>query len=140
MSRFRSVGVFVIFCSVLLMLAGCAWFEKSKTLAELGPYSAANPGPWKDAKISISFDQQKAPVKVTVKVDEYPARPDDFVQKFDLVNNEGTNVGQRVFVFGDKPEETFILDPDTKQVTVTIMSTKRGTWQSEVLPVPAVNE
>ena len=133
MSRFRSVGVFVIFCSAWVRLAGCSSLEKRP---EPGLYSAANPGPWKDVKISIAFDQRR----ITLKVDEYPTRPDDFVQKFDLVNNEGRNVGQRVFVFGDKPEETFILDPDTKQVTVTIMSTKRGTWQSEVLPVPAVNE
>lgn len=134
MSRFRSVGVFVVFCSALVMLAGCRYLWPDKPAPS--PSSAANPGPWKDVEISILFDGSR----ITVKVDKYPTRPGDFVQRFDLVNNEGRNVGQRVFVFGDKPEETFILDTETKQVTVTITSTKRGTWQSEELSVPAVNE
>jgi|GEM_PF-2855791 len=134
MSRFRSVGVLVFFCSALVMPAGCRYLWPDKPAP--GPSGAANPGPWKDVEVSILFDGRR----VTVKVDKYPTRPDDFVQRFDLVNNEGRNVGQRVFVFGDKPEETFILDAETQEVTVSIMSTKRGTWQSEVLAVPPVNE
>jgi hypothetical protein len=121
---------------ILVLLAGTVLLGAAVTGctgAQPKPYTAADPGPWKNVDVSVTA----AAGKVTVKVEDYPTRPNDYVQRFRLEDNRGKVVGQRVFEYGTEPVETFIIkDAGSKEVVVTITSTGRGRWQSDPRPVP----
>ena len=132
MIRTARLVMLLLLCIVLAAAGGCRLFATDKP----EPYTEAKPGPWKNVKTSILFDASKTSVKITIMVKDYPARPGDYVRKFDLIDGKERNIGQRVFAYGAEPQETFILKPTTKQVTVIITATSRGEWRSNPRLVP----
>ena len=100
------------------------------------PHTPAQPGPWQGVKVSTPFSVSDGMLKVQVVVQDYATNPADFVRKFDLVDQTGRNVGQRVFAYGDDSRETFILDSEVRELTLTITSTGRGQWCSDAIKVP----
>jgi len=130
MSTLRRLGRPAALCAALLIAAGCQILWPDKPAPK--PYTKALPGPWKDVNVSVKFDANK----ITISVENYPTQPNDYVRKFELIDNRGTSVGERIFDYGAKTEETFILGPETKEVTVTVTSTGRGKWLSAANPVP----
>jgi len=99
-------------------------------------YTAAQPGPWADFKVSVT----PAPGKITIAVDGHPTQPGDYILRIDLVDQKQRNVGQRVFDYGDEPKETFLMAPDIRQVVATITSTTRGQWRSGAVDIPPVKK
>ncbi len=136
MKNTRHLFALLALSIALAVAAGCQYLRRQEPEPEL--YTEATPGPWKNVKIRISFDNSTAVTKITVAVREYPTKPGDYVRRFDLVDGKRNSVGQRVFAYGDEPAETFILDTAAKQVTVTITSTGRGQWRSNPRRVPSM--
>jgi len=131
MCRFESIRRLWVLCAVLAVVPGCNRPARKKP--EPPTYTSEKPGKWKGVKVSVSFDGPK----MTVAVANYKATPDDYVQKFELIDSQGNNVGFRVFAAGREPKETFILKPTTREITVLITSTKRGRWRCDPVVVPA---
>ena len=114
---------------ILAAVSGCKTSEPIEP-----PHTEAAPGPWKDAKIAITFKATDYAVNVTVSVTGHP-RSKGYVQKLELF--DGTkSIGHRVFASSDSPTETFILDDETKRITVEITSTEFGRWVSSPRKVP----
>ena len=129
MNRSRLCGLLVLV--LVLVAAGC------RAAVEPPPvYTAENPGPWQGVKITTVFGTSDLGTTLTVSVEGYAATPDDYVQRFHVVGQMGGNQGERVFDPVLAPSETFILDPRTKQVTVTITLRDGTTWTSGPLTVP----
>jgi len=98
------------------------------------PHTEAEPGPWKDVKTSIVFASTDRAVNVTVSVTGHP-KGLGYVRKFELFDG-GTSIGHRVFPSDKVPQETFILDAETKRLVVEITSTQLGRWRSNPRKVP----
>jgi len=71
---------------------------------------------------------------VTVSVTGHP-KGLGYVRKFELFDG-GTSIGHRVFPSDKVPQETFILDAETKRLVVEITSTQLGRWRSNPRKVP----
>ncbi len=131
MHRFQSFKWLWVLCAVLAVTGSCS--KPARKRPEPKTYTSEKPGKWKDVKVDIAFDGPK----ITVAVANYKTTPDDYVQRFELIDSQGNSVGRRVFAAGREPKETFILKPPTKEITVLVTSTKRGRWQCDPVVVPA---
>lgn len=123
----RLVGMLLIVVAALITV-GCKSAPVPETV-----YSAATPGTWSDVKVLTTFEGRK----LTIAVANFPTTPHNFVRSFTIMNQSGFQVGRRVFGATDIPSETFLLDAETREVTVTVVSTEQGTWRTDSLPVPA---
>jgi len=132
----RALAGLFIAAVILAGATGCR--PPTRREGRPGPGTEAAPDPWADVKVSILFEVANRQVKITVVVEDYPTSPEDYVRRFELVDDRQIVVGQRVFAYGDEPRETFILDPASKDVTVTVTATGRGSWQSEPRPLPPI--
>ncbi|MFH1730113.1 MAG: hypothetical protein ABIF82_00500 [Planctomycetota bacterium] len=131
MNRFpRTVTLTVMGLLVLLAALGCRATEPVPPL-----HTEANPGPWADVKISMPMTVTDRGTKVTITVTEHP-KGTGYVRKFELFDDSGTSIGYRVFAADKEPAETFLLDAETKQLTVEITSTSLGKWRSNPRDVP----
>ena len=125
----RLLGTLLI-VAVALITFGC---QSTPSPEDQPIYSAATPGPWQDVKVATTFDGHR----MTITVAGFPTTPHNYVRSFTIMNQSGFHVGRRVFDATDIPTETFILDPESKEVTVRVVSTEQGIWRTEMLPVPA---
>ena len=130
MNRFpRTITLTVMGLLVLVVALGC------RTSEPVPPHSEANPGPWENVKISISMTVTGRGAKVTITVTGHP-KGEGYVRKFELFNGTGTSIEYRVFAADTAPTETFLLEAETKKLTVEITSTSLGKWRSNVRRVP----
>ncbi len=127
MLKLRNVTMGLLCGMLLAVAAGCVSGSRHAPV-----YNAQDPGPWKDVLVLTPFEDNK----MTVEVRNFPASPTNYVRKFQLWDQHGLSAGQRTFAPEDPPKETFILEPETKQVTVTVISTGQGEWHSKPVPVP----
>ena len=130
MNGFRRITLLTIMLGLALAaVSGCT---SSKPIPP--PHTEAEPGPWKDVKTSIVFASTDRAVNVTVSVTGHP-KGLGYVRKFELFDG-GTSIGHRVFPSDKVPQETFILDAETKKLVVEITSTQLGRWRSNPRKVP----
>ena len=130
MNRFpRTVTLTVMALLALVVALGC------RTPEPVPRHTEANPGPWSDVKISMPMAVTDTGAKVTITVTGHP-KGTGYVRKFELFDGTGTSIGYRVFAADREPAETFLLDTETKKVTIEITSTSLGKWRSNVRKVP----
>ena len=133
MNAFRRTSLLV---GLILLVAVAASGCRSSEPPPPPPHTENNPGPWKDVTVSISFAVKDQEVKLTITVTDHP-EGQGYVRKFELFDQTGTVVGYRGFVGGDVPTQTFLLDPETKRLTVEVTSTELGKWRSNPREVPS---
>ena len=131
MNRFpRTITLTVLGLLVFVAASGCRTSQPPPPL-----HTEANPGPWSDVKISMPMTVTDTGAKVTITVTGHP-KGEGYVRKFELFDGSGTSIGHRVFAADREPAETFLLDAETKKLTVVITSTSLGKWRSNVRKVP----
>ena len=126
----RTITLAVMGLLVLVAALGCRTPEPV-----LPSHTEANPGPWSDVKISMPMAVTDTGAKVTITVTGHP-KGTGYVRKFELFDGSGTSIGHRVFAADREPAETFLLDAETKKLTVEITSTSLGKWRSNQRKVP----
>jgi len=114
--------------AILALNLGC------RSAEERDIYTSAEPGPWQDVQVNTIFDGHR----MTIAVVNFPTTPRNYVRSFTLFNQGGFEIGRRVFDPLDEPTETFILTNETREVSVTVVSTGQGKWRTHSLPVPAI--
>lgn len=117
---------------LVLLLVAVALVAGCSTPAPIAVYDKENAGPWANVNVEVTFTNEL--VKVSVK--NFPATPNNYIRRFSLWDDKGKNVGERVFAATDVPEETFILEPGTISVSVSITSTGQGMWRTKDIVVP----
>jgi hypothetical protein len=99
-------------------------------------YGPDDPGPWSlvmEEAPEVVFDGNKVTVKVA-----YESRLGDYVNRIYLTDDRGDVVGNVAFSPGVEPEVTFTdLPTGTKAITVHVVSSQRGRWQGQPIPVPS---